>query len=80
MNNQLNIILDAIALNVRRLRKEKGMSQDALAFEADIDRTYIGYIENRKHNISIGILCSIAQALNVDIEDLLRKPVEEKSE
>lgn len=73
MTNDLEIILDHIARNVTRLRKEQGKSQETLAFEADIDRTYVGYIENRKHNVSLGVLCAIANALNVKLADLLQE-------
>lgn len=74
MRNNPDVILECIALNVARLRKGKGKSQEQLAYEADIDRTYIGYIENRKHNPSIGILCSIANALDIDVTELLQEP------
>ncbi|HMS68262.1 MAG TPA: helix-turn-helix transcriptional regulator [Saprospiraceae bacterium] len=72
-NSQIdyNILLATIASNVKKYRLAKGWSQEDLAYSADIDRTYIGYIENAKHNISIKKLCQICNALNVNLEDLL---------
>lgn len=70
-NNDRDEVLANIAENVRRLRKAKGLSQDQLAYTADIDRTYVGYVENRKYNITVGKLCDIAKALDVDVEELL---------
>jgi len=71
-NNDPNKILENIAENMRRLRKEKSLSQNELAWEADIDRTYIGYLENMKRNVSIVILCKVAHALDIDVEELLK--------
>lgn len=77
MTNDPEIIHDRIARNIIRLRKEQGKSQETLAYEAEIDRTYIGYIENRKHNVSLGVLCAIANALGVTIDELLQEPAED---
>lgn len=66
-------ILTIIAKNIIRFRKEKGLSQDSLAYSSGIDRTYMGYIENAKYNISIGKLQSIANALSLNISDLLQE-------
>lgn len=69
--NDLNDLLPIIATNVVKYRKQIGFTQEDLAFKADIDRTYIGYIENAKQNISTEILCSIAEALKISVVDLL---------
>ena len=71
--NELEDTLQVIAANVVKYRKELGFSQDELAYIADIDRTYIGYIENAKQNITVEKLCAIAKALKVSISDLLKK-------
>ncbi|MEZ4829322.1 MAG: helix-turn-helix domain-containing protein [Bacteroidia bacterium] len=70
--NKLDHLLHIIAQNVIRFRKELGLTQEALAFRAEIDRTYIGYIENAKQNISIEKLCAIAAALKIDVAHLLK--------
>ena len=69
--NQISDLLQVIAENVIKYRKQLGYTQEELAFKANIDRTYIGYIENAKQNISTEKLCSIAQALKVGVADLL---------
>lgn len=71
-NNDYEQVLKNIAQNVRRLRKERGWSQEDLANAADIDRTYIGYIENCKNNVSIKVLCRIAEAIEMDADALLK--------
>ncbi|WP_430811318.1 MULTISPECIES: helix-turn-helix domain-containing protein [unclassified Carboxylicivirga] len=66
-------MLDIIADNIRRKRKEKGFSQETLALKAGIDRSYMGYIENGKYNISILKLAQIAKALEVSVTDLINE-------
>jgi transcriptional regulator with XRE-family HTH domain len=51
--------------NVRTVRKAKGLSQEALAFECDLHRIYIGSIERGERNISIDNIERIAAALGV---------------
>lgn len=51
--------------NVRRLRLEKAWSQERLAFECELDRTYISGIERGVRNPSISIVSRIAAALGV---------------
>lgn len=72
--NKLNDLLPIIAENVTKYRKQSGYTQEELAFKADIDRTYVGYIENAKQNVSTEILCSIAEALKVSVVELLATP------
>lgn len=62
---------EIIGKNVAFLRKRNGLSQQALADNAEIDRTYIGYIENAKYNITIEKTTILAHALGVSLFDLL---------
>jgi len=55
---------------VRDLRKERGLSQEQLAFKADLHRTYIGMIERAEKNITLINIEKIAIALNVNIKEL----------
>lgn len=55
---------------VKKLRLEKGLSQEKLAYEADLDRTYIPSIEKGERNVSIVVIEKIAKALKVKIADL----------
>ena len=62
-----NEILINFGNKLRTLRQEKGLSQEALALEIEVDRTYIGKIERAERNISLKTVGKIAKALNVDI-------------
>lgn len=60
-----------IAANVRRLRMERGLSQEGMAELADFHRTYVSQLERCVTNISIDGLERLAMALGVDIIALL---------
>jgi transcriptional regulator with XRE-family HTH domain len=64
--------LNALANNVRRLRKVVGFSQEELAFQCEIDRTYISKVERGVANPSLLILARIAEVLEVSIEELVK--------
>ena len=66
-------ILTSLASNVKKHRKQVGLSQEELAFQCDIDRTYISKVERGVANPSLLILVKIAEMLNVRIEDLVKK-------
>ena len=54
---------------VKELRLKKNLSQEALAHEADIDRTYMTSVENGKRNISIQNIEKIIKALGVSFAE-----------
>ncbi|MGL6314784.1 helix-turn-helix domain-containing protein [Vibrio sp. WXL103] len=58
-------------MNLRKVRKEKSISQDKLALLADIDRSYIGRIERGEVNITLEKAYQIALVLDCDIIELL---------
>lgn len=60
-----------VGLNVKRFRQEKGLSQEALAFEAKLHRTYISGVERGVRNPTIVVLEGIASALDVPAAKLL---------
>ena len=60
-----------LGLNIQEARRSKGFSQETLAHLADIDRGYIGKIENAKHGASIDMVEAIADALGIEARDLL---------
>lgn len=64
-------ILIKFGERVRKIRKEKGLSQEQLSFEADLHRTYIGMIERAEKNITLINIERIAKALKVSLNDLL---------
>ncbi len=57
--------------NLRRLREEKGWSQEAFAFEAKIHRTYVSDIERGARNPTIAVVQKLAIALDVEPGQLL---------
>ena len=57
--------------NVRRLRQQAKITQEQLAFAAEIDLTYLGGIERGKRNPSMLVLVRIAHALNTEPAELL---------
>lgn len=59
--------------NVRRLRQQKGLTQEKLAFDAEIDLTYVGGIERGKRNPSLLVMARIADALSVPLIKLLNE-------
>jgi len=56
-----------VGRRIRELRKRADLSQEALALEAEIDRTYITSVENGRRNISIRMLVRICDALGVSL-------------
>ncbi|MHB9142764.1 MAG: helix-turn-helix domain-containing protein [Paludibacter sp.] len=62
-------VKEKIGNRIRDLRQEKGISQKDLAYESDLDRTYIASVENGKRNISIVNIEKIANALKVSLKE-----------
>lgn len=60
-----------LAVNIRRLRKERDWSQETLADEAGLDRTYISGIERQVKNPTITVVQRVAEALNCTMGALL---------
>ncbi|WP_172787555.1 MULTISPECIES: helix-turn-helix domain-containing protein [Bradyrhizobium] len=60
-----------VGKNVRRIRQQRRMTQEKLAFEADLDLTYIGGIERGRRNPSLSAMARIAEALSVPLVKLL---------
>jgi transcriptional regulator with XRE-family HTH domain len=59
--------------NVRRLRRERELTQEQLAFEAQIDLTYVGGIERGRRNPSLVVIARLAAALGVSPASLLER-------
>lgn len=62
------------AINLRRLRNERGISQDDLAYEAGVSRSYLSQLEKGAFYASLKIVGRLADALQVDAAELLRQP------
>jgi transcriptional regulator with XRE-family HTH domain len=65
-------VREILAENLRRLRKRQGLSQEELAYRANVDRTYISSIERGVYAVTIDILDRLARALDVEAWELLR--------
>lgn len=63
-----------LALNLRKFRRAKGLSQEELADRAKIDRTYISAVERSVYAASIDVVDRLARGLGVEAADLLRQP------
>ncbi len=63
----------ALGQAIRELRLEVGISQEGLADEAGLHRTYVGGIERGERNVSFGNLLKLARALAVRASDLLAR-------
>jgi len=68
---EFNRAREAVAVNIRALRKAKGWSQEKLADEAGIDRTYVGMLERKLGNPSLRVLSAIAAALGSSTQELM---------
>ena len=53
---------------LRKLREKKGISQEVLAYDAELDRTYISSVERGKRNISLENIEKLSVALDVKIQ------------
>ena len=58
-------VLVALGAAIRKERSDRDLSQEALAVDADLDRSYMGGIERGEHNLTVMNLLKIAKALNL---------------
>jgi transcriptional regulator with XRE-family HTH domain len=65
---------EVFATNLRRLRHAKGLSQDDLAYEAEVSRGYLSQLEKGVFYASLNIVGRLATALDVEPAELLRLP------
>jgi transcriptional regulator with XRE-family HTH domain len=63
---------DVLAKNMRRLRAARGLSQEALAHECGINRTYLSSVERSERNVSIDNIARIAKGLQIEPWRLLK--------
>lgn len=63
-----------IAWNLRQLRVARGLSQEQLGVDAEVDRTYVGRLERQLENPTVGTLDRLADALGVQTVDLFVTP------
>jgi transcriptional regulator with XRE-family HTH domain len=64
-----------VARNLRILRKQKGLSQEELAFQAGINRNYVGQIEREEKSPTVDMIEKLSGALATDPEALISRRV-----
>jgi transcriptional regulator with XRE-family HTH domain len=64
---------ETVAMNLQKLRRAKGMSQEELAARADINRNYVGMLERNEHAPTIEMLEKLALGLDVDAADFFQR-------
>lgn len=65
------VLLKRFGSRVRKVRRDKGFSQEELALESSLDRSYIGGVERGERNISLVNLFKLSKALSVPPSELL---------
>lgn len=58
---------------IKKLRIEKNLTQEQLAWDASVDRTYMNHVENGRKNISVRSLEKIIKALNTDMSTFFKE-------
>jgi transcriptional regulator with XRE-family HTH domain len=66
---------DIFAVNLRRLRSAKGLSQDDVAYDAGISRSYLSQLEKGSFYASLRIIGRLADVLEVEPAEFLKSPV-----
>lgn len=65
---------ELVAWNVKRIRVEKGVSQERLAYDSRVDRSYLGGLERAEANPTVDLLQRLAASLNVPLADFFAEP------
>jgi transcriptional regulator with XRE-family HTH domain len=63
-----------VAWNLRRIRVKKGLSQERLAFDSGVDRSYVGGLERQEENPTVDILDRLAKTLEVPLAEFFKVP------
>jgi len=72
--NPTSIARENLALNLIRLRAERGWSQEALALEVGLHRTFVAHVERRARNISLDNIERLAAVFGLQAHELLAPP------
>tara|TARA_Y100001963_G_C6765339_1_gene441876 strand:- start:90 stop:296 length:207 start_codon:yes stop_codon:yes gene_type:complete len=67
----MSSLAQILGKNIRETRKTKGFSQENLALQAKIDRSYMGRIERGEANITVDLLYKLSEVIKVNPHDLL---------
>ena len=66
------VLVNSFGTVLRQLRNKAGWTQEQLAFEAGIDRTFVGLLESGRRQPSLSVVFALASALGTSPEDLIR--------
>jgi len=70
--NTKTLITISFGTKIREFRKSRGLSQEALADLAELDRSYIGGVERGDRNISLNNIHKLSKALDINISELFK--------
>ncbi|MGQ0839906.1 helix-turn-helix domain-containing protein [Actinokineospora sp.] len=62
----------AFAVQLRRIRTDQGLTQEQVAHDAGMDRSFYVDIENARHSVSVDKVFAISDAIGVSIEEIFR--------
>ncbi len=65
---------EIVAINLRRLRHARSLSQEELADRAGINRNYVGMLEREQHSATVDMLEKLAEVLEADPAEFFRRP------
>lgn len=65
-------VLSLLGARIRERRKARAWTQERLAAEARLDRSYVGSVERGERNVTFGVLCEICRALECDVASLTK--------
>lgn len=63
-----------LAWNLRRLRSERGISQERLAADSSVDRAYVSELERQRGNATLDLLDRLADVLEVPVREFFKQP------
>ena len=63
-----------VSWNLRRIRVRRGLSQERLAFDAQVDRSYVGGLERQEENPTVDVLDRLAATLEVTVSEFFKQP------
>jgi transcriptional regulator with XRE-family HTH domain len=72
LNDKTERMKHVLSTNIRKSRKSRKLSQQALADMSGLHRTYISDLENAKGNPTLGVVIALAECLHVSVFDLLK--------
>jgi transcriptional regulator with XRE-family HTH domain len=71
------LVKQKIGNRIASLRKEKGLSQEALGHESNVNRTYINDLENGRRNVSIEVLSRLIGGLGITFSEFFKEGIDE---